>query len=176
MCYTYIFVLAHADKICNKCCVKWMKINKVIVVWILKIQELVLKIAIISYELMRFINSNNSILTKVPISSKGYDLHKKLCKTELIWWSYGTLKFDNSRISNEKSSLFQTNSSDSSIQTVFSLSNFKQTQKSVIWTIKRAKRSRIDKVTVTQSLIKTAKSIKKSSVLHNLRYQFLHFS
>jgi len=137
------------------------------VVWNLKIQEISTKNAIISNQITRSINSE---LIKRLISSKGYDLHKKLCKTELIWWSYGTLKFDNSRISNEKSSLFQTNSSDSSIQTVFSSSNFKSAQKSMIWAIKRAKRREIDKVTVIQSLIITAKSIKKSSVLHNLRY------
>jgi len=40
MCYTYIFVSAHADKICTKKCVKWMKINKVMMVWIFKIQEI----------------------------------------------------------------------------------------------------------------------------------------
>ena len=40
MFYAYMFVLAHSDKICTKTCVKWMKINKVKVVWILKIQEI----------------------------------------------------------------------------------------------------------------------------------------
>ena len=141
-----------------------------------KLKKSVLKITIISYLLTRSINSNHLKFIKLLISSKGYDLHKKLCKLELIWWSYDALKFDNSRNLNEKSLLFQTNSSDSSIQTIFSLLNFKSAQKSVIWAIKRAKRSRIDKVTVIQSLMITAKLIKKSSVLYNLRYQFLHFN
>jgi len=141
-----------------------------------KLKKSVLKITIISYLLTRSINSNHLKFTKLLISSKDYDLHKKSCKTMQIWWSYDALKFDNSRNLNEKSLLFQTNSSDSSIQTIFSLSNFKSAQKSVIWAIKRAKRSGIDKVTVIQSLIITAKSIKKSSVLYNLRYQFLNFS
>ena len=143
------------------------------VVWNFKIQEISTKIVIISNQLTRSINLE---LIKRLISSKDYDLHKKSCKTEQIWWSYDALKFDNSRNLNEKSLLFQPYSSDSSIQTIFSLLNFKSAQKSVIWTIKRVKRRRIDKVTVIQSLIITAKSIKKSSVLHNLRYQFLHFS
>ena len=138
-----------------------------------KSKKLVLKIAIISNQLTRSINLE---LIKRLISSKDYDLHKKSCRTEQIWWSYDALKFDNSRNLNEKSLLFQTNSSDSSIQTIFSLLNNKSAQKSVIWAIKRAKRSRIDKVIVIQSLIITAKLIKKSSVLYNLRYHFRRFS
>ena len=86
------------------------------------------------------------------------------------------MKLGNSRNSNKKSLLFQTNSSDSSIQTVFSLSNFKPAQKSLIWTIKRAKYSRIDEVTVMQSLMITAKLMKNLSILCNLLHYFHHFS
>ena len=117
----YIFVLAYVDKICTKKCAKRSWFDEVMMLWNLKIHEISTKNAIISNQITRSINSE---LIKRLIRSKGYDLHKKSCKTEQIWWSYDALKFDNSRNLNEKSLLFQINSSDSSTQIIFSLLNF----------------------------------------------------